>query len=136
MKMAVHYTFISWFFLLSTAIAQDFPKVMSTPKRIILPRTTDIVDEYPLGTGDESSNEVEGGGRELLRAKLILPETNCPYNDDGRCESAPTFLPASGWAFNHAGAVQVMTSRTGAEVRYTLDGSDPDRHSPGVIEVC
>jgi len=68
-----------------------------------------------------------GGGRSLL-GRMQLTGTNCPYGTVP-CEEAPVLLPASGYAFNHAGAVQ-LSVRLGAEVRYTLDGSEPTRASP------
>lgn len=122
-------TLIAYLLVIKEVFSHDLPKVVSTPRRIVLPDVDSSNSEESLGS---DSGHMKGR-RELL-APLILSETNCPYTD-GSCESAPTFLPPSGGSFNHAGAVQVMIDRAGAEVRYTLDGTEPNKHSTGVIHV-
>jgi len=87
-----------------------------------------------------------GGGRSLLHEEfddleqrrrqlgpLVLTATNCPYRKhdttNSNCETKPVLVPASGTTFNHAGAVELMLARMGAEVRYTVcwedDSEDP-----------
>jgi hypothetical protein len=79
------------------------------------------------------SNGGGGGGRKLL-ARLQLTNTGADcFNGVGPCEAPPVLLPASGYGFNHAGAVSLLLGRAQATVRYTLDGSEPDRHTKGYI---
>ena len=94
----------------------------------------------PSTPPDASSGERGGGGRSLL-GRLELTGTVCPgraAGDTGPCEAPPMLVPASGYRFNHAGAVQVILARLGANVRYTMgilgesDPPDPTRNSSGI----
>jgi len=87
----------------------------------------------PDNRSDSSSSGSGSGGRKLL-ARLELTNTGSDCFDGvGPCEAPPIFIPSSGYGFNHAGAVSLHLGRPGATVRYTLDGTEPDRQSKGYI---
>jgi len=124
--------------ILTRSLAQDVPQVISSPQRINIPRAP-IDANLILENFEEKISEIQGGGKRELLGRLHLTENgdSCPFSD-GPCESKPVFIPTSTeikpLTFNHAGAVYIQLNRMGAEVRYTLDGSEPTKHSPGVIE--
>jgi hypothetical protein len=123
--------FLGWF-LIVKSIAQEVPKIVSTPKRVHIPQIEEKL-ESDLKNAEEFEKET-GSKRSLLNNRRRQLSTSCPYNDDGLCEAAPVFIPAPGASFNHAGAVEISLARRGDQVRYTLDGSEPTRHSPGFIK--
>ena len=90
--------------------------------------------DTPSTPDNRSDGSSGSGGRRKLLARLELTNTGSDcFNGVGPCEAPPVFIPSSGYAFNHAGAVSLHLVRPGATVRYTLDGTEPDRQSKGYI---
>ena len=97
--------------------------------------------EGTVGPGAPARPEAgpEAGGpsgsprRELLGqnqrklARLELTGIDCPNRvaAGAPCEAAPKLVPASGYGFNHAGAVELILARLGAEVIVFWAGRAP-----------